>query len=160
MKRYSGYIISALITFALGTAVFVTYGLSAQAGFPTDPFQPYTAIAPGQPVPVLEGYTCGTVDDDQAQSQNYCYIQPEEGPIASVTIFIEGQKVSAVWYKVRDLRMGDVARHWGRPKTVYVGSSSYVARWEHGMSATAPTSGWVTLQTPVQFITLSPYAGV
>jgi hypothetical protein len=157
MKQNYRYAIAASLATVLCIAALIIRGAFPQEPVYADPFEPYEHLMPGEPFKELEGYSCAPMQEyDMAlRTSVYCYFQPIDGPIISITVLTESDVIISVWYRLHGLRMGDITRRWGRPQNIWTDKNFYTARWEQGVSASAPLKGWYTLQAPVRFVTVS-----
>jgi hypothetical protein len=155
MLRFTIPVLSTAILLIFAALLFPAWLNPAQT---PDAFAPFDMLAPGQPVDALRDYACSSVYGYEYYwngGQSVCQINIPDGPIYCVTVIYQGDTISSIWFHTRGLHMADVAKRWGRPDNLYVGNLFYIARWESGVYATAITSGWFTLNSPVNFISVT-----
>jgi len=108
-----GFLTPAL--FAVELTVLGGMRLANTGEYP-DPFAPYEAIMPGQPVAALEQYPCQFEKAlDREPEPSFCRIRPGEGVFSEVIVLFYNDKIWQVVFKTEVLRVGDLVQRWGYP---------------------------------------------
>jgi len=125
-----------------------------------DPFAPYEAIAPGQPVGALQSYYCRWQEQMMKFMMVYCEIAPHEGPFGKVMVFasLREAEIQQLTFVAHELYLGDLMLHWGYPYVVETyRRDSFIVRWRGGIYAyIAPVraNGQYSYQSPVYSVSV------
>jgi hypothetical protein len=154
MLRYSLSALIALCSFVVAFVVLIGMGLQPEDRL--DPFAAYDALAPGQPVAVLDDYPCRftPIPAEGIADTTFCQIYPESGPIRLITVLGQGDIIQGLSFALDGIQMGHLAQRWGRPDAVQNNRGFIITRWESGVQAAAQTVGWFTYQSGVELLVL------
>lgn len=144
----------ALAVTSVGVAMLVSIAFFSTEDI--DPFAPYDAIMPGQPMTAVARHSCSVsfLPPEIAYRVFYCHIHPRNGPFLAVSVVGQDDTIRALSFRVQGLRVGDLVQRWGRPNVVQKRKRYYLMRWGEDIYATVHTVGWFTYQSEVQFVSL------
>jgi hypothetical protein len=140
-----------LVTLGLfGAMVGVLAGtiLIYPGGYP-DPFAPYDAIMPGQPIAALDDYSwCDP--KHRSLAYNSITICP---PFEIVVAKFDSDTIQSVWFHTETLQVVDLVRHWGTPDSVHGEPERFTLCWrKQKVFATTKSIARFTYQAPVSTV--------
>jgi hypothetical protein len=123
---------------------------------PVDPLAAFDPVMPGTPTEALSAFNCesaffySTVD----VMRSYCRIRPGDGPVVSVTVTGESDRITNLWFTLRGVQMVDLVNRWGRPTRARHVGNMYLVWWGESRYAVVREGGWLTYQSPVRYLSL------
>jgi hypothetical protein len=123
---------------------------------PTDPFAAFESIQPGTTTEALNDFNCesaffySTIES----ARSYCRIRPGDGPIVTVTVTGENNRITNLWYTLRGVPMVYLVNRWGRPTRVRHAGNMYLVWWGESLYAVVRDTGWLTYQSPVRYVSV------
>jgi hypothetical protein len=160
MQKLVFYLIGPLIP-VVSVAVFSALGSSRLAhmhGY-ADPFAPYEGMMPGQWMGTPRNLPCDFQIIPGYVEVTDCEIHSSDGPFVSVTSSVFDGKFVRTWFSERNLSIGDIVQHWGRPDTVAKDARSFYVFWnEQGLLGIIDPVGAIgsfNYMRPVESFTIS-----
>lgn len=96
-----------------------------------DPFTPYAALVPGNPLPRLNGLECQALRDASGSvplNTRVCDLRPNDSNFHLIRIRLCNHKIQDVTFQAANLQVYDVVRYWGPANTLHPFEVGYTVR--------------------------------
>jgi hypothetical protein len=112
LKMISLPLLVTLGLFGAMVGVLAGTALTFPDGYP-DPFAPYAAFVPGQPLPRFDPSMCEVQNDrDRPLNILVCFLYPKDGHFSWIRIRACKGVIQDVIFKADNLQVVDVLNHW------------------------------------------------
>jgi hypothetical protein len=127
-------------------------------GYP-DPFAPYEALMPGQPLPPeVDSHLCEIQFNVLGPYNSLiCDLHPDDDHFLQIRIRVCQGIIQNVMFQARHVQIVDLVRRWGYPKGFGVidrDERRYMFHWDSGLYASTTEGSRPTYQASVQYVWL------